>query len=215
MELESLMAVTDRAIKGFEDSLRELDNFERDFGKTQDALEDLNKEISKLEEVRVFLQELAEIARGEIASGLEQIVTLCLQSVFGDGLSFEIEINTERNNTTVSFYVLNEEGNVRSEPKDSMGGGVVDVVATGLRFGLLKILNPPPIGPIILDEPGKMISANLIPSFAELIYELTHMFKKQNIMITHHESLMQVADHSIYVEKVNGVSKIVERVITA
>jgi DNA repair exonuclease SbcCD ATPase subunit len=214
MEFESIIEVTDRAIKSFEDSLRKLENLERDLGKTDEAIKDLDKEISKLEEVRVFLQELAEVARAEIASGLEQIVTLCLQSVFGDGLSFEIEIDTERNSTAVSFYVLNIEGNVRADPKDSMGGTVVDVVAAGLRFGLLKILKPEPVGPIILDEPGKMLSASYRPSFAELIYDLTQMFKKQSIMITHDPYLMQVADHSVYIEKVNGVSKIVERVIS-
>jgi DNA repair ATPase RecN len=208
MELESLLSITSRRIQEHEELIQAHKDLKRDIQRNESIFEELTKEVSKLEEVRIFLQELAEAARAEIASGLEQIVTLCLQSVFGDSMSFEIEIDTSHNSTAVSFYVLNEEGNVRSEPKDSVGGGVVDVIAAGLRFGLLKILNPAPIGPIILDEPGKMVSASSRQAFAELIYELTHMFKKQNIMITHDTSLMQVADHSIYIEKVNGVSRI-------
>lgn len=210
MELESMLSITNQRIQDYEELLRDFSDIERDIERNEALHEELTTEVSKLEKVRLFLQELAEVARGEIASGLEQIVTLCLQSVFGDSMSFEIEIDTSRNNTTVQFYVVNKEGEavVRAEPKDSAGGGVVDTIAIGLRFGLLKILNPQPVGPIILDEPGKMISANLNQSFANLIYELTHMFGKQNIMITHDTSLMHVADHSIFIEKVNGVSRV-------
>lgn len=212
MEVGHLMRITDRAIQEYEQSLTRIDVLEQELEKSKEQYEDLLKEIKLFEEVRIFLQELAEVARFQVKSGLETIVTLCLQAVFGPHMSFEIDINTSRNNTVVDFYVVNTEGGgvVRDSPEDTMGGGVVDTCAIGLRFGLLKILNPEPIGPIILDEPAKMVSGDLIQNIASLLQELSQMFGKQNIIVTHHTSLMDVVDHSIHFEKVNGVTRIVE-----
>lgn len=204
------MEATNRVIQEHEESLRHLNELDKQIQKSKSLYESVTKELALMEEVRVFLQELAEVARKEIASGLEQVVTLCLHAVFGEHLSFEIEIETSRNNTVIEFYVVDTSGDqvVRFSPEESMGGGVVDTVATGLRYGLLKILNPEPIGPIILDEPAKMISADLMPSYAALIQELTHMFEKQNILVTHHVSLMDVVDNAVFFEKVNGITKV-------
>lgn len=209
MEISNLLNTTSRVIKEYEDSLVRIQVLEEDIIKNKATFDKLVEQIALYEEVRVFLQQLAEVARREVAAGLESIVTLCLQAVFGPTMSFEIEIETSRNSTVINFYVVNSDGEhiVRDSPEDSMGGGVVDTVAIGLRFGLLKVLNPEPIGPIILDEPAKMVSADKIGSIAVLLQELTQMFQKQNIIITHHDSLMEVVDNSIYFEKINGITQ--------
>lgn len=175
----------------------------------KDLLEDMQKypsQLALLEGVRVFMQTLAEATRDEIMAGLQQIVTRCLQSVFGMHLSFEIEVETKRNNTGIEFYVRNEAGEhpVRLKPEENMGGGVIDTISIGLRFGLLKILTPTPEGPIFLDEPAKMVSADRIDSIANLLKELSDLFDKQVIMVTHHGSIMDVVDNAIHVTNENG-----------
>lgn len=181
---------------------------EADIKDNEEEFDKLTREIALYEEVRVFLQEMAEATRKQVAAGLENIVTLCLQSVFGPEMSFEIDIDTSRNNTVIEFYVVNTEGEtaVRQTLEDSYGGGVVDTAAIGLRYGMLKVLNPEPIGPIILDEPAKMVSGDRIRSIGSLIRELNRLFKKQSIMVTHHEPLMDMVDNAIYFEKVDGVT---------
>lgn len=163
-------------------------------------------QLQLLDGVRVFMQTLAEATRDEITSGLQQIVTRCLQSVFGPHLSFEIEVETKRNNTGIEFYVVNTAGEhtIRLRPEENMGGGVIDTISIGLRFGLLKILTPAPEGPIFLDEPAKMVSADRIDSIANLLKELSELFDKQVIMVTHHSSIVEVVDHAIYVRNENG-----------
>lgn len=161
-----------------------------------------------LEEVRVFLQQLAEATRDELMRGLQTVVTLCLQHVFGPHLRFEIEIGTIRNNTAIEFYVVNEDGDlpVRLKPEDAMGGGLIDTVSIGLRFGLLKILNPAPIGPMFLDEPAKMVSADKVDYIGHLLKELSKMFDKQVFLVTHHTQLMDIADRGFYVRQEKGIS---------
>lgn len=208
MELTKLMSVTDKVINEYEESLKHLDFLSSQIEKNQNLSAQLTEDIELFEEVRVFLQELAEVARHHVKSGLETIVTLCLQAVFGPTMSFEIDLDTSRNNTVVDFYVVSEEGGeiVRFPPEASMGGGVVDTCAIGLRFGMLKVLNPEPKGPVILDEPAKMVSGDLIDSISSLLQQLTQMFDKQNILVTHHVSLMDVVDNAIYFEKIDGVT---------
>ena len=161
-----------------------------------------------LEEVRVFLQQLAEVTRDELMKGLQTVVTLCLQHVFGPHIRFEIEVGTLRNNTSIEFFVVNEEGDVpvRLKPEDSMGGGIIDTVSIGLRFGLLKVLNPAPVGPMFLDEPAKMVSADKVEYIGNLLNELSKMFHKQIFLVTHHTQLMDMADRGVYVRQERGKS---------
>lgn len=212
IEVNRVISATEGAIKDYEQLLRDVDALQVELTDIQDMYQKYVELLEVYEETRIFLQELTEVTRHEVAAGLEQIVTLCLQSVFGDTLSFEIEIKTARNNPAVEFFVIDSEGEeepVRDQPEESMGGGVVDTVAIGLRYGLLKVLNPEPVGPILLDEPAKMVSGDLVASIAALIQELSVMFGKQCIIVTHHENIMNVSDRSFYVEKVDGISKIV------
>lgn len=208
MEINNLLSVTDRVIKEYENSLIKMNMLEEDIQENEEAFRTLMEKITLYEEVRVFLQQLAEAARKEVAAGLENIVTLCLQSVFGPDMSFEIDIETSRNNTVIEFYIVNTEGEtaVRSTIEDSYGGGVVDTASIGLRYGLLRVLNPEPIGPILLDEPAKMVSADRIRSIGALIQELNRLFQKQSIMVTHHEPLMDMVENAVYFEKINGVT---------
>ena len=210
MEVERLMKVTDIVIRQHEELLRELESIDQSLTKNGMEYSEVKKDIALFEEVRVFLQELAEVTRNEIMAGLQQVVTLCLHSVFGEHLTFEIEVETLRNKTSVEFFVLNNSGEhtVRLRPEGNMGGGVIDTVAIGLRFGLLKILSPSPKGPIILDEPAKMVSGDRVDSIATLLQELTTMFDKQNILITHHTSLMDIVDHAVFLENVEGETKV-------
>lgn len=165
-------------------------------------------DLKLLEEVRIFMQTLAEATRDEIMTGLEEIVTRCLQSVFGPELSFEIEVETKRNNVGVEFYVVDTSGEhpVRLPPVGNMPGGAIDTIAIGLRFGLLKFITPIPEGPMYMDEPAKMVSSDRVISIANLLKELSDLFGIQIIMVTHHEALLDLADNSIYVKKEKGRS---------
>ena len=209
-EIRNILAVTNKAIASYEQTIKELEQMEFDVKDLDAAAQILEKDIELFEECRILLQNLAEVTRKQIASELENVVTLCLQAVFDDTISFEIDIDTSHNNTIIEFYVVDTSGDepVRLPPEDSMGGGIVDTCAIGLRFGILRILDPAPLGPIILDEPAKMVSGDRVEQIGSLIQELTKMFDKQTLLVTHHTSLMDVMDDSLYFEKVKGYTQI-------
>lgn len=201
-----VLRLADAYLEDYRNKERRLEHLDGEIKRLLVELQKYPAQLDLLEQVRLFMQTLAEATRDEIMSGLQQIVTRCLQSVFGPHLSFEIEVETKRNNTGIEFYVRNEAGEhpVRLKPEENMGGGVIDTISIGLRFGLLKILTPVPEGPIFLDEPAKMVSADRIDSIANLLKELSDLFDKQVIMVTHHNSIMEVVDNAIHVYNENG-----------
>jgi DNA repair ATPase RecN len=195
-------------IQQHEQDLVELERLKVELVRKTAQRDEITPRIELLEKVRVFMQSLAEATRDEIMSGLQHVVTICLQSVFGPHLRFEIEVETKRNNTGIEFYIVDESGDVpvRLKPEGNMAGGELDTISIGLRFGLLKVLNPSPEGPVFLDEPAKMISGDRVHSIANLLKELSKMFDKQIIMVSHHEALIDVVDNSIYFKRENGVT---------
>lgn len=207
MDTYTMIKAADRVIRDHDIKVAELKTLQHTLQAKRKERDDLIPENAMLEEVRVFLQLLAEVARKEMMDGLQTAATLGLQFVFGPDLSFEIEVDTKRNNTAIEFYVVDKSGPeiVRLRPEDSMGGGVLDPVSLGMRYGLLKVRKPKPIGPMILDEPAKMVSSDLVPNIGMLIKSLTKIFEKQTILITHHEALMD-ADRTIFFRKVSGVT---------
>lgn len=196
-------------IQQHEQDIQELERMKLELAKKIKQRDEIEPRIILLEKVRVFMQTLAEETRDEIMSGLEQVVTTCLQIVFGPHLRFEIEVETKRNATGIEFYIVDESGEkpVRLKPEGNFAGGELDTISIGLRFGLLKVLKPSPEGPVFLDEPAKMVSGDKIFSIANLLKELAKMFDKQIIMVSHHEALIDVVDNSIYFKKENGVTQ--------
>ena len=209
-EIEHLSELTAEAIREHEAKFKEIDSLESGLEDIEQQLSLIDKKIKLYEGSQLLLQNLAEVTRNDYAADLEKVVTLCLQSVFGEHKSFEIEIKPSRNKVAVEFYVVDTSGSepLRRPPEDSMGGGVVDTVSIGLRFGLLQLVNPKPLGPIILDEPAKHVSSGKVDAISTLILELTRMFNKQTILVTHHQNLVDIADNAITFDKKDGYTVI-------
>lgn len=177
------------AIRKIDEEERDLARLERELVKKHEEREAFRNHTALLERVRVFVQGIAEATRGEIVSGLEQIVTTCMQIMFGDTYRFEIDVETKNNNTTVEFYVVKDEGEqvVRLKPVGNMAGGMIDTISIGLSFGILKVVPNPPEGPILFDEPAKMVSDDRAASIIHLLVEMGTLFERQIILVTHHE----------------------------
>lgn len=209
-------------LKGLLDDINELEQtWNQDMGAKKEVekkILSLDKEIDSIVELielnkqtSLFLQKVSEEVRQDIKTRLEDAVTSAIQFVSQKPYKFEIDITESRGKPSADFYVVEEINNEesRQKPEESCGGGFVDIIATSLRYAYLDLFSNPEIkGPILFDEPGKMIDMESSFSFAEFVKKLGQRFNKQTIMITHNDTLKNVADNSITVEKHNGVSKV-------
>lgn len=176
-----------------------------------DKIEELNKIeslIDILEQVRILLQRASEYAREQIRQQIEMLVTHCLQFVFGPYLEFKIEINEIRGKADAEFYVISIFDNmkVKTKPQDARGGGIVDVIALALRVAFIQSTNSYGDGPLILDEPAKHVSSEYIANVAQFLKQISEVFHRQIIMITHNQYLSEIADLAYRVELREGSS---------
>ncbi len=174
------------------------------------SLQRIVENIGMLDKIRALLQRVSEAAREQSKQQIESIVTNCLQFIFDSSLEFKIEINEVRGRPEAEFYVvsnLNGE-TIRTKPQDARGGGVVDVISLAVRIAMLECNNLDINGPIILDEPAKHVSDDYITQVAEFLKQVSTMFNRQVIIITHNRHLSEIADKWFQVDMCEGISRV-------
>jgi len=186
----------------------------------KEQLEQEKRELTKIEDnlalisqVRVVLQNLSDQTRIQILAGLESVVRTYIQAIFGEEFDFEAKTRIHRSSMAIDFFVIdstNPNAVVRLTPEGNMGGGLLDTVAIALHFALIDMLPEPLKGPVFFDEPAKMASNDLIYSIGQLIKQSQRIFDLQVIMITHHQQLQEIFDHTILLKKEKGVAQIVK-----
>ncbi|MFO7819779.1 MAG: ATP-binding protein [Halanaerobacter sp.] len=165
-------------------------------------LENCKDQIDLLEQVNIYLQQVSDHARQQAKEQIEALVTQALQFVFGEEFSFEVEIEEKRSRPAAEFYVVSEYGEekIRNRPQDARGGGVVDVVSLALRVAVLQTFSRPKIlGPLVLDEPAKHVSEEYITRITKFLKNVSEMYARQIIVVTHQQHLSQVADKAFLV----------------
>ncbi|MCM1564898.1 MAG: hypothetical protein NC238_02880 [Dehalobacter sp.] len=176
----------------------------------QSELTSVNSNVSTWEQVQLLLSRSSEYAREQLKQKIEETVTAALRSVFEDpGISFSIELGQSGGNPTANWQVISsyKDYEVAANPEDARGGGVTDVVSLALRLSLLELARPKHDGPVILDEPGKMISREYLPNVAAFLSKYGEKTGRQIIMITHHGILADAADVAWYVTQEKGISR--------
>ena len=158
---------------------------------------DLEEKINLCDKASMVLTNASLNAKKSVTAFLEEVVTDALQYISGGDYSFKIIIDDSGKTTKCEFFIEEKVGEEASlqKPEDSCGGGFVDIISTTLRYAYLNLYNNPKLcGPIILDEPGKMISSDMSIKFGEFIKKLGDEFDRQTIMITHNDNITAIAD---------------------
>lgn len=162
-------------------------------------------------QVQVLLSKASEFAREQLVQRLQSTVTAALQAVFErDDIRFDIELKTIGNAPAANWSISSFYGDteIKTEPESARGGGYVDIVSLALRLALLELARPKVGGPILLDEPAKMVSISHLPNLAQFLKHFTEKTRRQIIMITHAEPLAEVADAGYKVSQEQGRSEV-------
>lgn len=183
-------------------------------------LENVNENISRLDEMMelrskaaIFLENIGTRARAQAKENLESIVTNALHYIFPEDMpSFHIDFAVRYGRPDARFIVrtttVRDEMTIISDddPKDEHGGGVLDVLSIILRIALAELSGVK--GPFIFDEPSKHLSIGNIERFATFLREISAMYGRQIILVTHSMTLGYFADKTYHVSKENGISTV-------
>ncbi len=159
-----------------------------------------------------FVEKVASEERSNIKRRAEELISGCLHKVFDDTYGIEFEYCMKRARTSVEVYCLIrcEDGLVVRRGIDGIGGGVADAISLPLK--LIVLLNDNALDRVlVIDEPGKHLSSEHVPLFAEFLRDVAKKLDVQIIMSSHHTCMDKYAD-SINEVRLEGSRSIVERV---
>lgn len=166
----------------------------------------LSKEVEELkivnyERAAVYMKQLAQKQKENACEELTKLGTAALQYCFGPSYKMKIEMEGTSKNPKADLWIIQDDNDDEKEdPMEDNGGGIVDIVGNAMRLVILDNYTEPVIdGPIILDEPFKMVSKEYIPQMAEFIKNVSRDFRRQVIVVTHSDYLSSMTDTNIYV----------------
>lgn len=173
---------------------------EKSLSESKLALEKLSNRARLVEQAQAFLQKVAQDTQSQLKFQIEDIVNLALETCFPGEYSFQLEFNIARGKTDAELVFLSKRTGRAVDPMNASGGGVVDLTAFALRiasFALEQGID----NIIILDEPFRFISRDLQARAGEILRTLSQKMGLQIVIVTHIDTLIDVADRVFEVRK--------------
>jgi DNA repair exonuclease SbcCD ATPase subunit len=132
------------------------------------------------------------------------VVSASLEAVFDDPYEMVVRFVQRRNKTECDLKF--KRGQYEIDPLFASGGGAVDVAAFALRVASWSMQTPRSRPVLILDEPFRYLSPNLLPRASEMVKRISEELGIQIIMISHSDELIDSADKAFAVRKVRDRS---------
>lgn len=178
---------------------------------TKELRKHSENKLKLIEEAQVFLQKVAQSTQEKLKFQIEDIVNLALESVFPDEYLFQMNFNVSRGKTEAELVFQDKRTGQPIDPMEASGGGVVDLTCFALRIAAFA-LETGTDNLIIMDEPFKFVSKDLVLRAGEILKTLSQKMNLQIIMVTHITEFIEIADKVFEVRKNNrGISRIIER----
>lgn len=178
----------------------------------KEQLVNLASDLHLWRQAMALLIDVSDLSRERVRRSIEATVTAALGAIVSGELAFRVEVGDRGGRPTADWLVVSRYGSevVAVQPEEARGGGIVDVVSLALRMAVLELIRPRIPGPLILDEPGKMVSEEYVPALAEFLRRYAESTGRQVLMVTHNEALVEAAHRGYRVTKVDGISRIEE-----
>lgn len=181
---------------------------EKDLESNKSHLDEMNLRMKRLEDAQTFLQKVAQETQEHLKFKIEDIVNLALETCFPHEYSFRLNFNISRGKTEAELVFLSQSSDRLIDPMNASGGGVVDIACFALRIASY-VLEQGIDNVIVLDEPMKFVSKDLLDSAGEILKVLSTKLGLQIIMVTHENKFIDIADKVFEVKKdEKGRSKI-------
>jgi len=167
--------------------------------------------LQRVEEAREIIQTIAKITQEQLEYQISELGTLALETVFDDPYALQLHFELKRGRSeAVLEFVRNE---LSLSPLESTGGGAADVASFALRISLWTLIEKGVRPVFFLDEPFKNIndpSRGMHKKAAEVVKMVCDKLGLQILMVTLLPELIEKADKTFHVSKVDGVSKVRE-----
>lgn len=158
------------------------------------------------EQAREIIREVGIKTQQQLSFHISNITSLALEAVFDNPYALVAEFVQRRNKTECDLF-LTRNGN-QVDPLSAAGGGVVDIASFALRVALWSMQRPKSRNTLILDEPFKHLSTDLLPKASLMLKEISEKLDLQIIMVTHSDELVEEANKIFNVKIKKGMTQI-------
>lgn len=160
----------------------------------QARVEQLKTDSENYTKARWILAEVAKETQKSFQVKVESLVTSAIRAVYEERpLQFKLVFEQKRNKFECKPLVM--EGDYEFDPKDELGGGIIDLISFAFRVVLWHLENPRSRNVFVLDEPMKFVGkGDLLMRAGRMIKEISHRLGFQIIMVTHEPELAEIAD---------------------
>lgn len=151
----------------------------------------------KLETVKNIVIEIGKKSQSEILNYIESVVTMALQTVFGEEYSFKIEFEIKREQPEIRFLI--GKGDLYTEPRmDINGHGFTDVAGFALQLLVWSLEKPQSISVLLFDEYNfKNVSKGNLTAVADMVRKLCDEMEIQLIQVSHISEMIESSDNII------------------
>ena len=177
-----------------------LKQIDSDLLRNKEQLESLRERIKLLEQAQAFLQKIAQDTQSNLKFQIEDIVNLALETCFPNEYKFQLQFNISRGKTDAELVFISQKTGRPIDPMNASGGGVVDITTFALRIASYA-LEQGIDNVMILDEPFRFVSKDLVAREGEILKVLSEKIGLQVILVTHIGELIDVADKVFEVKK--------------
>ena len=174
------------------------------------------KELARMEEqtqdfVRAqgFFIELAEQTQRHFREQVESLATVAVRSVFDR--PYSVKLLSEKRRGRMETEILILENGEEFQPKDEMGGSMMDLLSFVMRVILWSLQSPRSRNTFVLDEPMKFLGSGIrLQQAARMLNEISRSLQCQLIIVTHETEVLAALADTAYLIEHNGVESLVE-----
>lgn len=178
---------------------------EKEINITGGLLVYLRKDKKLYIEARDIVIVVLKTTQDKAKSFIEEIVTLCIQTVYGKEYSAKLSYDVKRNQSEAEL-ILVKNGN-DMDLKDDVGGGVVDMYSFGMRIVLWALMKDRTEPFFYLDEPFKNLGDRIVEG-AEVLQTVSKELGIQFVINTHDLRLMEKSDKAFQITQTKGNSEV-------
>lgn len=173
------------------------DIIENDIEALKKDIDSLFKEYENALSARKIIQEAGKRTQEKLEVHISSLVTAAIQAVFGDKIEFVVNFVEKRGKTECELS-FRENGELL-DPMFASGGGLLDIASFALRVSFLCLDNSKR-KTVLLDEPLKYLSKDLVPLGFQFIKSVSEDLGIQFIIVSHIEECLDIGDNIVYIK---------------
>lgn len=156
--------------------------------KSQDSLSQLLTQQKIQDKAVSIIREAANDSQVVFLENLSIFVSEGLKTIFDKSYRYEIRVVQRGKVNSITQILHTDQGNF-IDPINSVGGGVNYILSFLLCVASL-ILKNKENRVLVMDEPFRFVSKDLLPKVAEMLKFLTDSYNIQFIIVTHEQELL-------------------------